>query len=241
MTRPVTRHSVRTHVGLRRKINEDSVLALPEQDIWLVSDGMGGHAAGDYASSLIVDMVAGMAPDLPPAERMKVLRDTIKTAHDTIRGEAEVRGAEVIGATVVGLILAEGHFVALWAGDSRAYRLRNGVIEMLSTDHSVVASLVEAGQMTWDEAEQHPQSNAITRAVGVGDDLDLDKRRGEIAPGDRYLLCSDGLTKYATFAMLEKALSDHPIETIADHLIQIALTGGGADNISVAVVDVLQV
>lgn len=240
MTRPQTRHNVRTHVGLKRKVNEDSVLALPQQDIWLVSDGMGGHAAGDYASGLIADMVAGIPLNLSPGERLGALRDTIKSAHDIIRAEADRRGADVIGATVVGLILADGHFAALWAGDSRLYRLRDGEIEMLSSDHSVVASLVEAGQMTWDEAEQHPQSNAITRAVGVGDTLDLDKRRGDIMPGDRFLLCSDGLTKYATFGMLKQALSTQPIETIADHLIQIALAGGGADNISVAVVDVLQ-
>lgn len=93
--------------------------------------------------------------------------------------------------------------------------------------------------MTWDEAENHPQSNAITRAVGVGDTLELDKVRGDILPGDRFLLCSDGLTKYATFAMLRTALSQQPIELICDHLIQIALAGGGADNITTAVVDVL--
>ena len=234
-----TRYSVQTHVGHKRKVNEDAVLALPDLDIWLVSDGMGGHAAGDYASRLIADLAAGMPLDLPPADRLRALRDTITEAHRLIRQEADARGIEVIGATVVGLLLADGHFAALWAGDSRIYRLRGGEIEMLTTDHSVVAALVEAGQMTWDEAENHPQSNAITRAVGVGDTLELDKVRGDILPGDRFLLCSDGLTKYATFAMLRTALSQQPIELICDHLIQIALAGGGADNITTAVVDVL--
>ena len=110
---------------------------------------------------------------------------------------------------------------------------------MLTTDHSVVADLVIAGQMSWDEAEQHPQSNAITRAVGVGDELELDKIRGEVQQGDRFLICSDGLSKYATFAMLEKALTEMPIETVADQLVQIALDGGGADNITAVVVDIL--
>lgn len=234
-----TRYSVQTHVGHKRKVNEDAVLALPELNIWLVSDGMGGHAAGDYASRLIADMAAGIPLDLAPGDRMQALRDTIHEAHRMIRAEATSRGIEVIGATVVGLLLADGHFAALWAGDSRLYRLRDGEIEMLTTDHSVVAALVETGQMTWDEAEHHPQSNAITRAVGVGDDITLDKIRGQIAPGDRFLLCSDGLTKYATFEMLRKALTTQPIEVICDHLIQIALAGGGADNITTAVVDVL--
>jgi protein phosphatase/serine/threonine-protein phosphatase Stp1 len=103
----------------------------------------------------------------------------------------------------------------------------------------VVAGLVLAGQLSWDEAERHPQSNAVTRAVGVGEALELDKVRGELFPGDRFLLCSDGLTKYATFATLERVLGTEPIETVADALQQIALEGGGADNISIIVIDVL--
>ena len=93
--------------------------------------------------------------------------------------------------------------------------------------------------MTWDEAEKHPQSNAITRAVGVGEELELDKIRGDVAPGDRYLICSDGLTKYATFDTLTRMVVDAPIETVADSLLSYALDSGGADNISIIVVDVI--
>ena len=185
-----TRYSVQTHVGHKRKVNEDAVLALPQQNIWLVSDGMGGHEAGDYASRLIADMAAGIPLNLEPGDRLHALRDSIQEAHRLIRQEAAQRGVDVMGATVVGLLLADGHFAALWAGDSRLYRLRDGAIEMLTSDHSVVAALVETGQMTWDEAEHHPQSNAITRAVGVGETLELDKRRGQIEPGDRVTLTS---------------------------------------------------
>jgi serine/threonine protein phosphatase Stp1 len=233
------RYNAKTHIGLKRKVNEDSVLALPDRDIWVVSDGMGGHDAGDYASRLIADSIAMIPNGLGPTDRMHALRDAIQQAHRVILAEAETRGRGVIGATVAALMLAGGHFAGIWAGDSRIYRLRDGVIEMLTTDHSAVAELVIAGEMTWDEAEQHPNSNAITRAVGVGDVLELDKVRGETQPGDRFLLCSDGLSKYATFAMLEKMLKECPIETVSDRLIQIALTGGGADNITVIVVDVL--
>ncbi|GAA6178426.1 PP2C family protein-serine/threonine phosphatase [Sulfitobacter pacificus] len=234
-----TRYSVQTHVGLKRKVNEDAMLALPELNIWLVSDGMGGHAAGDYASRLIADMAAGIPLDLEPGDRLQALRDTLHEAHRLIRAEAAEQGFDVIGATVVALLLAEGHFAAIWAGDSRLYRLRDGEIEMLTTDHSVVAALVEAGHLSWDEAEHHPQSNAITRAVGVGEELELEKIKGDIAPGDRFLICSDGLTKYATFDMLRQALSTQPIEVICDHLIQIALAGGGGDNITTAVIDII--
>jgi serine/threonine protein phosphatase PrpC len=135
-------------------------------------------------------------------------------------------------------MLAEEHFVAFWAGDSRLYRFRNGGIELLTTDHSVVAELVTSGEMTWDEVEALPQSNAITRAAGVGDTLTLDKIRGDILSGDRFLLCSDGLNKYAGFEALRRAVTGAPIETVSEKLVQMALDGGGGDNISVIVVDV---
>ncbi len=233
------RFSATTHVGKRRKVNEDSILTLPEHGIWAVSDGMGGHAAGDFASQAVVDSIAMLDPGLPPSELLQALREAIRRAHVLILREAETRGGATIGATVVTLVVANGHFAAFWVGDSRLYRLQSGSIEMLTTDHSMVAGLVLAGQMSWDEAEHHPQSNAITRAVGVGEELELDKVRGELFPGDRFLLCSDGLTKYATFDMLERVLSSEPIETVADRLQQIALDGGGADNISIIVVDVV--
>ena len=233
------RYNARTHVGLKRKVNEDAVLALPDHAIWVVADGMGGHDAGDFASRLIADSVATIPAGLDATERMYALREAIAQAHQIIVQEAAARGRGVIGATVAALLIAGGHFVGLWAGDSRIYRFRDGEIELLTTDHSAVAEFVAAGKMTWDEAEQHPQSNAITRAVGVGDELELDKVRGEIQEGDRFLICSDGLTKYATFNILRGALARYPIETVADELIHIALTGGGADNITVIVVDVM--
>lgn len=231
------RFSAKTHVGKVRKVNEDAVLTLGDQQIWVVSDGMGGHEAGDFASRIVVDAVAMLPPDLGPAEKMQALRNALLRAHDVIRAEGDARGG-IIGATVVAFMLANGHFVALWAGDSRLYRLRDGQAQMLTTDHSIVASLVEAGQLSWDEAEHHPQSNAITRAVGVGDVLELDKVRGEVEPGDRFLLCSDGLSKYCTIAEVGRAMQGRPIEIVSDHLVQIALDRGGADNISVIVVDV---
>lgn len=233
------RFVAQTHVGLKRKVNEDAILALPEHDIWLVSDGMGGHQAGDFASALIVDAVASLPLGLDPAAKMHGLRDRIQGAHRAIQAEAAARGGSTIGATVVALILANGHFLGLWAGDSRIYRLRNGMIELLTSDHSSVADYVLAGKMDWDEAEQHPHSNAITRAVGVGEELELDKVRGAVEAGDRFLICSDGLTKYATFPILQNVLSTTPLETVGDRLLQIALEGGGADNISHIIVDVL--
>lgn len=232
------RYSAATHVGRVRKINEDSILALPEHRVWVVADGMGGHAAGDYASQTVVDALAMLPAGLDPGDMMRAVRGAILRAHDLIRAEAAERGLGVVGATVVALVLNDTHFMAFWAGDSRLYRFRDGQIEMLSSDHSLVAELVHAGQITWDEADVHPQANAITRAVGVDEVLELDKVRGEIAAGDRFLLSTDGLTKYATVDILRRMVPRQPIETVAETLLQFALDSGGADNVSVIVVDV---
>ncbi len=233
------RHSAVSHVGHVRQVNEDSILVLPDQKIWVVSDGMGGHAAGDLASQTVVDAVATLPLDSAPGDMMQALRRALQGAHRSILEEIDRRGGGTMGATVVAFMVANGHFVCFWAGDSRLYRLRGGALELLTTDHSVVAEMVLAGEMTWDEAEHHPQSNAITRAVGVGEVLELDKVRGEVAPGDRYLLCSDGLNKYAGFDVLQRAMNGVPIETVSEKLLGIALDGGGADNISIIVIDVV--
>lgn len=237
MTGLTYRYNAKSHVGRKRKVNEDAVLALPELGIWMISDGMGGHAAGDFASQVIADTFAMIDPALAPVERMRAVRQAIHDAHRVIVSEAERRGGGTIGATVVAFMVEQAFFTAFWAGDSRLYRLRGGEITLLTADHSVVAELVETGQLTWDEADQHPESNRITRAVGVGDDVEVDKVRGTVQAGDRFLLCSDGLTKYAGFEVLRRNIDGAPLETVVDRLIQIALDGGGADNISVIVID----
>ncbi|WP_209426231.1 protein phosphatase 2C domain-containing protein [Pararhodobacter sp. SW119] len=237
--RPVIRFSATSHVGRVRKVNEDAILATPETRVWAVADGMGGHAAGDVASRIVIDQLAMLPEGQEPADLMRAVRDALHRAHDQIRQEAAARQVDTMGATVVTLVLADGHFVAFWAGDSRLYRFRDGEVEMLTTDHSAVAEMVLDGEMTWDEAELHPLSNMVTRAVGVGEELELDKVRGELHPGDRFLLCSDGLSKYATFATLRRLVPRAPIETVTDTLLNLALDGGANDNVSIIVVDVL--
>jgi serine/threonine-protein phosphatase Stp1 len=231
------RFNASTHVGRVRKVNEDAILVLPEHRIFAVSDGMGGHAGGDFASQVVVDAIAKLPADLPAGEKFGEIRMALNQAHLLITAEAQRRGA-TIGATVVCLVLSEGHFGALWAGDSRLYRLRDGRIELLTKDHSLVAAFVEAGQLTWDEAGNHPESNAITRAVGVGEELELDRIHGELWPGDRFLLCSDGLNKYVPIPELGRLISGVPIELVTEELIQKVLARGASDNVSIIVVDV---
>ena len=239
MSAPVIRYSATTHVGRVRKVNEDAILATPETRLWAVADGMGGHAAGDVASRIVIDQLAMLPEGLGPTDRMQAVRRALRLAHEQIRQEAASQNVDTMGATSVTLILADDHFVAFWAGDSRLYRFRDGEVELLTTDHSAVAELVLAGEITWDEAELHPLSNMVTRAVGVGDVLDLDKIRGRALHGDRFLLCSDGLSKYASFDTLRRLVPRAPIETVTDTLLTLALEGGASDNVSIIVVDIL--
>ena len=230
-------HCALTHTGHVRKINEDAILARPELGLWVVSDGMGGHAAGDVASRTVIAALDALPADLAPEQIPRAARDALHHAHAGIRAEGDRLGQGTIGATVVLLVIAEGHFMCLWAGDSRLYRVRDGQIEMISADHSVVGELVEQGYLDWDEAEHHPHANQITRAVGVGETLEIDKRRGEVRPGDRFLLCSDGLTKYARAETLRQQVDGVPLECAGETLMQTALDGGGADNVSLIVVE----
>ena len=237
-TTALRRYSEKTHVGQVRKVNEDAILSLPHLGVWVVSDGMGGHAGGDFASQTVINTLAILPQDLAPGEVMHAARNSLQMAHQTIQHEASIRGNVTIGATVVLLVLSEEHFMCLWVGDSRLYRLRGDVLERISMDHSVVGELVEAGQLTWEQAEHHPHGNQITRAVGVDETLEIDKRRGDVLPGDRFLLCSDGLTKYVDDQALRDHLMRASTDTAAEQLTQIALDGGADDNVSVIVVEV---
>ncbi len=231
------RYSAKTHRGHVRAVNEDAVLSLPEQGIWVVSDGMGGHQGGAFASQTVIEALAVLLPDQTGAIPVSAIQDAIVSAHRRIASEAERMNA-TIGATVVVLALLPDRFVGLWSGDSRLYRLRDGEIAQLSTDHSTVAELVKTGQMTWDEADQHPMSNQITQAVGVGEDPGLELVEGALRPGDRFLICSDGLTKYANSATLQNVMSETSIERVGEKLLGIALDGGGEDNVTLVVAEI---
>ncbi len=238
MSNPLPSYSAATDVGLVRKVNEDAVLARPEIGLWAVADGMGGHDAGDLASQTIIEQLGRLSDRLTPGELLKAARGAVHDAHARLREESTRRAGAMMGSTVVVLILTDGHFACLWAGDSRLYLLRNGELSMLTRDHSLVADLVESGDLTWAEAEKHPQANVITRAVGAVDQLELDKRHGEIKPGDRFLICSDGLSRYADETAITAVLSAASVEEVSDQMIQLAIEGGGADNISAIAVEI---
>ncbi|MEM8739860.1 MAG: protein phosphatase 2C domain-containing protein [Pseudomonadota bacterium] len=237
MTARPIRYAARTHPGNVRPRNEDSVLPLPDARVFVLADGMGGHEGGEFASQTVISRIAAIPPTLEAGEQLRAMRTAIQDAHAEISQEADRRGT-TMGTTVVALILTEAHFACLWVGDSRLYLLRDGQTDQLTEDHSLVAEMVRAGKIRPEEAEHHPRANVITRAVGVGEALEIDKIRGEIRAGDRFLLCSDGLSRYAGEARLTGFMTGPALDAVAETLIEFALSSGGEDNVSVIAVEI---
>ena len=226
----------RTHVGLRRKVNEDSMLVRTDRGLWAVADGMGGHDKGDVASAMVTDALL----HLPIVYGLENLVEAATEALTRVNRELIVladsgESSRTIGSTVVGLAIAGEQFRCFWAGDSRAYRIRGDQIVQLTRDHSLVQDLVEAGMLTPQEALDHPNSNVITRAVGVVEDLKIDKVSGDARPGDRFLLASDGLTKLVDETELVAELTTRRPEEAADKLIETVLSRGAPDNIAMII------
>lgn len=230
--------SYATDVGCKRRINEDAVLARPDDGFWAVADGMGGHAAGDVASTAIVHALGStQRPDQFSGFVDKV-EDTLIDVNAQLRdySRQELAG-RTVGSTVVTLMLDETVGCCLWAGDSRLYRRRGPELVRLSRDHSAVQELVENGVISQDEADHHPQSNVITRAVGGADVLCLDAVLFHPQPGDVYLLCSDGLYNEVSAAEIAECLV-LPVERATQSLLDLALERGARDNVSLVVVGV---
>jgi serine/threonine protein phosphatase Stp1 len=229
----------RTDVGLRRKVNEDSLLVRTERGLWAVADGMGGHEAGDVASAKVTEALQ----NLPIVYGLDPLVEAAIGALERVNGELiELAGStdveKSIGSTVVGLVIAGDQYRAFWAGDSRAYLLRDGHITQLTRDHSLVQSLVDAGMLSPGEALDHPNANIITRAVGVAPDLDVETVGGEARPGDKFVLASDGVTRMVDDRELIDELASGTIDEAADRLIQLVLSRGAPDNATLIIVKV---
>lgn len=225
---------VATHVGTVRKHNEDSFVDRGDLGLWAVADGAGGHARGDVASRMVADALNGVPPDLSATEMLAEVRQRMTDTNAALR--LAESGAAISASTVVILIARHDHFACLWAGDSRAYLLRDGVMTQVTRDHSLVQELVDAGHISAEEAETHPNANVITRAIGSDDELELDKVTDRLLPGDRFLLCSDGLCKTLPEALLGRLLAT-PVGP-ADLLIAATLEHRGRDNVTAVVVDV---
>jgi len=230
------RSCAETDRGAVRKVNEDSVLDKAEVGLWTVADGMGGHEAGDVASQMLVEALNQTNLHSKLSDIVNQAEDLIHDVHDKIleRSESEY-GGRTMGSTIVTLLVHENVGVCLWAGDSRLYRKRRGHIQPISSDHSQVNEMVARGLISEKEAENHPASNVITRAVGATPDLHLDATVFDIQKGDTFLLCSDGLYGELTLSEIDSYLRGDEVDQIANELIQAALTRGAKDNVSVIV------
>ena len=238
--------AARTDVGRIRKGNEDSLHASANayRGLFIVADGMGGHAAGEVASEMAVEMVSHELADLNDLQSADAfdrvtnsLRAANRAVYERTRTERDKLG---MGSTVSALLLSESRFLVGHVGDSRIYLVRDGQMRQLTKDHSLVQEQVDAGLLTPEQARRHPQSNVITRCIGMADDIDPDVFDGEARVGDSFLLASDGLTGMVEDRRIQQLLlSRAKPERIVDALIQEANVNGGNDNITAVVVRVL--
>ena len=210
----------------------------PDIRVWAVADGAGGHKHGEVASAELKATLESL-PSIPGADLIPAVRTRVAAVHGDLRRRASDEEASTgqvvtIASTLVVFLAQDEHFACLWCGDSRAYLVRHGAMVQLTRDHSLVQELVDAGVLDAAKAEQHPQANVLTRAIGSdGDAPELDKVTGKAEPGDRFLLCSDGLFKALDDAIIARlASSDDP----ARRLIDAALAASARDNVTALVV-----
>ena len=230
------RSIARSHVGKVRSINEDAVLARDDLCLWCVADGMGGHDAGDVASSTIIQRLSATTLSMDGKRMLASVREGIMDVNHRLWTQG-VKDGRVIGSTVVALIAVQDQFACLWAGDSRAYLWREGSLAKITEDHSVVSELVRAGVISEDQAETHPDANVVTRAVGADEQVEIEISTNEVRAGDRFLLCSDGLTKMLSEPEIAWILQTPGLEEAANGLISATIERGAKDNVSVVLVD----
>lgn len=235
------RYAARSDVGLVRANNQDSAYAGPH--LLLVADGMGGHAGGDIASSLAVASLAPLDGEaFGSGEILQRLETAIETARlELVRRAREDADLSGMGTTVTAVLRSGNKLAMAHMGDSRAYVLRGGILTQVTKDHTFVQHLVDTGKITAEEAEHHPQRSVVMRVLGDFDlDLYPDLSVREARPGDRWLLCSDGLSGFVSLPTLERTLSEvSDVDACAERLVQLALRAGGSDNITCIVADIL--
>lgn len=228
-----------TNTGKERKHNEDAMLNKPEIGLWAVADGMGGHSAGDIASQMVVKSLNGILAGSSLDKYVDDIEEEIINVNVRLREKAkQLQDKMVIGSTVVGMIAYERFCTFFWVGDSRLYRLRNGSLRQLSVDHSQVETYIEQGIITREEAIKHPQGNVITRAVGANQNIYVDFDIQEMRATDRYMLCSDGLTKHLRDTEFQDILGMGNAETACKKLIGLTLERGATDNVTAVVIDI---
>jgi serine/threonine protein phosphatase PrpC len=236
---PLTlRYAVRSDRGLVRGNNEDSVYAGPR--LLAIADGMGGHAAGEVASKIVISTLESLDEDRPLGDMLSSLREAVERANQEIADEVK-RDADLdgMGTTLTALRFSGAQIGLAHVGDSRAYLMRGDHLSQITHDDTYVQSLVDQGRLTLDEAANHPRKSVILRAL-TGAAVDPDVSIREARAGDRYLLCTDGLSDVVSAQTLYETLAEGDPQECADRLVELALRGGGPDNVTCIVADVVQ-
>jgi serine/threonine protein phosphatase PrpC len=234
----VLRYAARSDRGLIRGNNQDSVYAGPR--LLAVADGMGGHAAGDVASKVVIAALEHLDDDAPSGDMLQAMRQAVfegsEHLREVIRESPQLEG---MGTTLTAILFAGGRLALCHVGDSRAYLVRDGQLSQITHDDTFVQTLIDDGRITAEEANSHPQRSLLLRALN-GQEVEPDLSMREARDGDRYLLCSDGLSGVVSEETLAEALKDPDPQSTADRLIELALRSGGPDNITVIVADVVE-
>lgn len=233
----VLRYAARSDVGLVRSNNEDSVYAGAR--LLALADGMGGHAAGEVASQLVIAALAHLDDDEPGGDLLDKLEAAVHAGNSAIAAQVEMEpDLEGMGTTLTAILFAGNRLGLVHIGDSRGYMLRDGELTQITKDDTFVQTLVDEGRITREEAHSHPQRSLIMRAL-TGHEVEPTLTIREVRAGDRYLLCSDGLSDPVSDETILEALKIPDVVESADRLIELALRGGGPDNVTVVVADVV--
>lgn len=235
------RFAAGSHTGLIREHNEDSGYAGPR--LLAIADGMGGQAAGEVASSEVISTFVQLDDDIPGSDILTSLDTSVQRANSKLRTMVEEDPRlDGMGTTLTALLWTGQRLGLVHVGDSRAYLLRDGVLTQITQDHTWVQRLVDEGRITEEEATTHPQRSLLMRALGSADHIEADLSIREVRAGDRYLLCSDGLSGVVSAETLQETLAGFaaPQATVRE-LIELALRGGGPDNITCIVADVVDI
>jgi protein phosphatase len=226
----------RSHPGRVRQVNEDACLDQPEQELWAVADGMGGHTLGDLASRLAVQGLM----DLPTAEdlekRVRAATDRLQEVNRRLRAEALLRDVPLIGTTIAALLAAGSLCSCLWAGDSRIYLCRAGRLRQLTRDHNHLEAARLRHVSSSDDTLEIPRANLITRALGAEDTLHIERMTIQLLDGDIFLLCTDGLSNEVSELSIEQALLPGICRQSCDALVDMALERAARDNLTAVVV-----
>ena len=222
-----------THVGKVRDLNEDAYAERSDIGVWLVADGMGGHAAGEVASRTVAEAIKKLEPANNFDEMLEAVKRNLENANRQLQKQSSTyKNKRTPGSTVVVLIIDGTQGAVIWVGDSRIYRYRDQHLVQLTHDHSHVQALVDQGLIKAEEAGSHALTNLITRAIGIDEPVKLDSRLLDVKPGDQYLLCSDGLSRMVPDTEIESAMENRNNEEITRSLLHTSLLRGAPDNVT---------